>query len=240
MTKQPFSPNSVINTYIATEDSLCDFLRNVPYCPEHKDVWSPTLVTILLESCSQLDSLWQYKSKQSPFVEEKRRLNIRNYFSYYGEYLGNKWVLFYGETPEIITPYSMWSHASQYIPDQYPNHELTWWKAYNKLKHNRFINRSEAKLQCIVNALAGLFLVILRSESCRNAIAQAGWMFGDGHNIQAHLGEDSPSDKGKFTTVESKLFTYAVGWGKEPLLPGKIDWQGTCSLRFRHWVDQHS
>jgi hypothetical protein len=239
MTKQLFSPNSVINTYIATEDYLYAFLGNVPYCPEHKNVWSPILVTILLESCSQLDSLWQYESRKSPCVT-KRRLSINDYFSYYGEYLGDKWLMFYGETTEIIKPYSMWSQASQYIPQQYPKHELEWWKAYNKLKHNRFINRSEAKLQFAINALAGLFLVILRSESCRNAIAQAGWMFGDGHNIQAHLGEDSPSDKDKFITAESKLFTYAVGWGKEILLPGRIDWQGTCSLRFRHWIDQYS
>ena len=76
--------------------------------------------------------------------------------------------------------------------------------------------------------------------SCGNAIAQAGWMFGDGHNIQAHLGEDSPSDKDKFISAESKLFPYAVGWGKGILLPGGIDWRGTCSLRFRHWIAQYS
>lgn len=237
MIKQRFSANSVINSFIATEDALSEFLRFVPYCEEHKAVWSPALATIILETCSQLDSLWQYEAKQSPYVS-KRRLTINDYFQYYGEYVANKWLVFYGERSQMLQPYAVWAKASQYTAHQYQNYELQWWRAYNALKHNRFVNRSEGRLEYAVRALAGLFLAILRSELCRNAIAQAGWLLGEGHNLQANLGEDSPSVKSRFITAESRLFTYSVGWGKEPI-PAKLDWQAPCSHRFRDWLDEY-
>ena len=70
--------NSVLSWYVDAEDMLQDVLRYVPYCLEHKSVWSPKLVTILHEVCSQLDSLWFYEAIKSPFVKEDR-LNIKNY-----------------------------------------------------------------------------------------------------------------------------------------------------------------
>lgn len=139
MTKQQFSANSVIGSFIATEDALREFLRFVPYCQEHKAVWSPALVTIILETCSQLDSLWQYEARQSPCVT-KRKLTIADYFQYYGEYVANKWLVFYGETSEKLQPYAVWAKAPQYMPEQHKNYELQWWRAYNALKHNRFVN----------------------------------------------------------------------------------------------------
>lgn len=235
MTKRPFSANSVISSFIATEDALTQFLRFVPYCEEHKTVWSPALATTILETCSQLDSLWQYEARQSPCVT-KEKLTIKDYFQYYGQYVANKWLVFYGETSEKLQPYAVWAEAPQYVPEQYTNYRLQWWRAYNALKHNRFVNRSEGKLEYAVQALAGLFLSILRAESCRNAVAQAGWLFGEGHNLQANLGEDSPSVNSRFITAESRLFTYPVGWGKEPFL-SRLDWQGPCSHRFRDWLD---
>jgi len=56
--------NSVLSWYVEAEDMLQDVLRYVPYCSEHKSVWSPKLVTILHEVCSQLDSLWFYQAKK--------------------------------------------------------------------------------------------------------------------------------------------------------------------------------
>ncbi len=234
--KNIFPANAVLNTYISTENMLLDAMRVIPYCDEHEDVWSPVFATILLEVGSQLDSLWKYQAQLSPFVT-KDQLNISDYFEYFGEYLASKWVVFYGEESRIIQPYKNWSEVDEYKRNKYPNTEW-WWSAYNKVKHDRLRNRAKATIKHAVNSLAGLFLAILRVELCRDAVAQAGWLIGDGYNLQASLGEDSPSVKLNFITAETKLFTYAVGWGNESIRKS-IRWEGACSLRFRYWLDKY-
>ncbi len=239
MKKMSFPDQSVINSFVSTEEALSDFLRFVPYCAEHETVWSPRLASIILEACSQLDSLWQYQAKLSSFVP-KERLTIGHYFSYYGERMGSKWLLFYGESSEVIHPYIPWDTAKNYTRDEYPKHELEWWKAYNKLKHNRFLNQSEAQLKYAVLSVAGLFMAILACESCREAVGRVEWLSGSDifeHKLYVHLAEDSPSSKSHWVTAESKLFTYAVGWGMEPW-PERFYWTGPCSLRFKQWADQ--
>ena len=228
--------NSVINSYISTENMLVDVLRVIPYCDTHESVWSPVLVTTLLETCSQLDSLWKYEAKQSTFVT-KKKLNIKDYFAYFGEYVAPRWLVFYGEESIKLQPFDTWNNVASYQSNVYPG--LDWWAAYNKVKHDRLINQSEATLKNSTRALAGLFVAILGIESCRNAIAQADWLMGDGYNLQAWLGEDSPSTKSQYITAESKLFTYPVGWSKEKITT-KTNWNGTSSLRFRDWFDQYT
>ncbi len=234
--KDVFPANAVLNTYISTENMLIDAMRIIPYCEEHEDVWSPVFVTILLEVCSQLDSLWKYQAQLSSFVT-KTRLTIKDYFEYFGEYLAPKWVVFYGEEPQKIQPYKSWSEVNEYKSNNYPDTEW-WWSAYNKVKHDRLRNRANATLKHVVNSLAGLFLAILRFELCRSAVAQASWLIGNGYNLKASLGEDSPSVKSNFITAETKLFTYAVGWGNESIAQS-IRWDGYCSLRFRDWLDNY-
>lgn len=231
-----FPANSVLSSYISTENMLSDILRIVPYTKEHESVWSPAFSTIILESCSLIESLWKYEAKTSPYVK-KERLTIVDYFTYFGEYLAPKWVVFWGEEPEKIQPFDAWLKTSGFKERDYL--ELDWWEAYNKLKHDRLRNRTKATLRHAVRSLSVLFLAILRCEFCRNAIAQANWLYGEGQNLQAHLGEDSPSTKLEYITVESKLFTYAVGWSEEPILKN-MEWRGPCSHRFREWFDQYS
>jgi hypothetical protein len=226
--------NSVVNSYIATENMLLDVLRVVPYCQEHMNVWSPKLVTVLLESCSQLDSLWKYEARKSAYTK-RGNLSIEDYFMYFGEYIAPRWIVFYGvESTEKLEPFANWLQASNFQRGSFL--KLTWWSAYNALKHDRFRNQKEATLSNAVQALGGLFLAILRCEPCRNAIAQTDWFLDEGNNILPWLGEDSLSVKEQYIAIESNLFTYAVGWGKEPLHP-KMKWQGICSQRFRDWLE---
>lgn len=235
--------NSVLNWYVDAEDMLQDVLRYVPYCLEHKSVWSPKLVTILYEVCSQLDSLWFYEAKKSQFVKEKR-LTIENYFEYNGEKIAPLWVVFWGQEPEKIQPFKSWDKlpVTSYKKEKWKK-SLTpeWWEAYQKIKHNRLANENMATLEYAVNAVAGLFLAIIRSEDCRDDISQLGWLSCNGTtngNPQAWLGEDSPSTKRKAIAVESKLFGYAVGWSKEAIKKESI-WTGCASRRFQRWFNQY-
>lgn len=236
--KEVFPGTSVLSWYISAEQMLDDVLRVVPYCTSHENVWSPVLATVLLESCSQLDSLWNFEARQSSCVT-KKKLEIPDYFCYFGEYLAYRWVVFWGEEPEQFCPYEPWRSVSQYTTANYI--PLDWWQAYNRLKHDRLRNRQEATLKRALHALAALFLNILRCEFCRDEVAQAGWLSaapGAAHNPRTHLGEDSPSTKDAYVLAESKLFSYPVGWCKQSIGSNDL-WLGNGGHRFMLWFNEH-
>ena len=230
---------TVVNTYQRIEDSLHRVLQVVPYCDNHKQVWSDYLVTVILEACSLLDSLWRAQSWQSSCVRKSKKRNdikMFDYFKYYGEYMEPKWLVFWAEEPEHLYPFKGWSKTGNYKTKNDQNF-LDWWTAYNNFKHDRLQNRAEATLHKAVIAVSALFLAILRSEDCRVAVAQAGWLSSDHHKPEAYLGEDSPSCKNAYVLVDTKLFSYAVGWGTEEI-PHNKHWIGPANDRFRRWFYQ--
>ena len=234
--------DTVLNTYQSIEDSLHKVLQVVPYCDNHKQVWSDYLVAVLLEACSLLDSLWRAESWQSSCVRNEKKkdnLGMFDYFKYFGQYMEPKWMVFWGENPEIMYPFKGWSKTGKYKTKDDQNY-LDWWTAYNNLKHDRLENRPQATLDKAVRVVGGLFLAILRCEDCRPAIAQAGWLFCAAvHRPEVWLGEDSPNCKGHYITAETRLFSYAVGWGNEAVSP-KEKWFGpAASHRFKIWFETY-
>ena len=67
-TAPSFPGETVISSFTQLEGMFQEVLGHIPYVPEHEDVWSPSLVTILLEACSQLDSLWKFIASNTPGV----------------------------------------------------------------------------------------------------------------------------------------------------------------------------
>lgn len=233
---QKIPAETVLNTYQRIEDSLHSVLQVVPYCDNHKQVWSDHFVTVILEGCSLLDSLWRAQSCQSSCVRKRKNLKMSDYFKYYGEYMEPKWIVFWAEEPEMKYPFKGWSKTGKYKTEN-DQVFLDWWTAYNDLKHDRLQNRPKATLDKAVRAVSALFLAILRCEDCRLAIAQAGWLSSHYNKPEAYLEEDSPSCKDAYISVDTKLFSYAVGWGNEEI-PPKKHWIGPASDRFIRWFYQ--
>ncbi|MCG6536647.1 MAG: hypothetical protein L7F78_18560, partial [Syntrophales bacterium LBB04] len=101
----------------------------------HKHVWSDYLVTVILEACSLLDSLWRAQSWQSSCVQSAKKrndLNMLDYFKYYGEYMEPRWVVFWAEEPVMKYPYKGWSKTGQYKTKD-DQAFLDWWSAYNSI-----------------------------------------------------------------------------------------------------------
>ena len=218
-------------------------INTVPYCQEHENVWSPKLATVLLESCSQLESLWKYQLNlfsQQMNVNLKDKPNITDYFNYFGRDVAPSWVLFWGNQPRRISPFANWKEPEKY--ERRCNYEpLDWWIAFNDLKHDRFSNQDRATLTHTVNALSGLFIAIIKADFCRGAMEQANWISGDDYEPQ------TPLRKVHYfkVVVETSLFSYPVGWEdyavvyweNNPPLYEK-DWEGLASYRFRLWFNQ--
>ena len=57
-----------------------------------------------------------------------------------------------------LNPYLAWEN---FDPEKPSNH-LTWWKAYNEVKHNRIGCLKKATLENLLNALSALYLVEMK------------------------------------------------------------------------------
>lgn len=228
-----FPSSSVINWYIEAEKMLIEVLNFLPYCNEHKKVWSPKFITILNESCSLLDSLWRYEVNPTC-----NKLTIKDYCTYFRDRMRPKWLIFWGVRAEKIQPFKSWCAKK-------PAESLKWWQTYQDIKHNRIENYNKATLENTVNALAALFLSILRCDKCNDALEQTNWI---SHSDTCHNAITCLSDaydcknSSKFrnhdcVAAETKLFSYAVGWSYGHK-PNRI-WLGIdTSFRFRNWLNQ--
>jgi hypothetical protein len=172
-----FPDYTVMAGFRLAEQMLHNVLEVLPYCPNHENVWSPQLATVLLEIGSQLDSLWMEMLARSGMrvVEE----GIMGYFLHIGKDFARRWVVFWADEPNIIQPFAEWDLSQHRLSDYIP---LPWWQAYNKVKHNRLEHREKATLNNAVTALAGLFLAIVHCPQMAEAMAQEQWVMID----QAH------------------------------------------------------
>ena len=229
-----------VKTFQRIEAQLSKFLEYVPYCHAHKGVWSDALSGILLDSCTLLDSLWRARSKKSSYVKKLREnLNMLDYFKFFGGDMVPRWLVFWGEESVKVTPFAGWSKTGRFAGKndfQTPG----WWKAYTNVKHDRLLNREDATLEVVVRAVGALLLAILSEEDCREPATRAGWLAHRPEMVAAHLCEDSISCKKQWITVETRLFTYAVGWGREPILK-RQKWAVPqySSARFMEWYDAY-
>src|SRR4051812_16913111 len=133
---------SVIVWFTSTERMLSDVIDVVPYEPAHFDVWSPRLVTVLLEACSQLDSLLKHEASQTP-APIRGKIDIVKYFELFGKHLADKWSVFWSDEPTKVHPFEEWRGLASYTKTSYKGRELPWWSAYNDVKHDRILNRKE-------------------------------------------------------------------------------------------------
>lgn len=235
MTAKTIPTESLVNSFIRVEKQLVESLHYIPYCDEHHDVWSDLFVPIIIESCTLLDSYWNAQSKLSPYVEENN-LSIVDYFRFFGERVESDWILFRGEKIEKIYPYKGWTKTGKF-KTQNDYETLDWWKSYNQLKHNRLLNRKSAKLIGAVKALSALLLAMINSDHCKESIENAEWLEGNSINPKVHLGNNDQAARSEWVVLQTRLFTYPVGWTKTKK-DTSLMWLGPGKAAFKQWFDQ--
>jgi hypothetical protein len=206
----------IIRSFSYVESLLSDFLGAVPYEPDATGqmppdkVWSPRLATILQETCSQLDSYCRHDLVQA---KDGRDHTMADYQRHFGAWLEPRKVFFWqGESghPVRVQPFQQWAGGGQ---------SLDWWVAYNKVKHDRISHRKQATLKNCVDALAGLFLVIVRlagrQDAVKEMLAASGWWRVTG----ADAGDIAEGDETtiwqnlhKYSVIETNLFSFPLGW----------------------------
>lgn len=147
-----------VNTFQELENQLSKCLEYIPFIGENKNTISPKFVTLILESCSLIESIFKIR------VEE--RGGLKKYAKIFEPvaHLEDKICLFLSAPLTFFTPYSNWTRK---VPD--------WWIAYNKLKHDRINNYKCATYENSIHSIAALHLLITRHPDFTNQIIKKGW-----------------------------------------------------------------
>lgn len=211
---------NIFGWYQSLEEQLIEFLDIVPAHVQNKKVWSPRLATIIVESCELVDSVFRHFSQEtSKFKEINRKSNelkLPDYAELYKDLmLYKRKVIFLVRPPEYRVPFDNWLDSFSEAPK--------WWSIHNKLKHDRFKNILNAKLENAINSLAGSLLVITAVPELGPYLISQKWFNLGGFNPEVAV---ELSQKGfnctQTFTVETSIFVVVLGQ-KNFKLPDNID-----------------
>ena len=194
-------------------------------------MWSPTLAACILEACSQLDSFWKASANQSP----ANGPDIRDHFVRFGESVAGRWLVAWGDEGRELCPFASWNPACTRTKADYQ--PLGWWQAHNDIKHDRWANIRQATLENAVNAVAGLFLAIVRSAECVDALVEANW-FRSSLATSYAVGQTSDgTESPEFgISIESAILSYASGSSHAGFERNLIRYR-CCTHRFCRWLE---
>ena len=147
-------------------------------CPENQAIFSHKIYELLLRACTEVESL----CKQIFEANNKTAKNIIRFSDL--------------ESAMKLSSYSVNSYGFSY-PEFYPfekfkstvprdNRSPVWYKAYNNVKHNRLENFSDASLKNVIEAVGGVYVLLV-----------ASYGLGFDHNLKMsyhhHHMEDTPT-----------------------------------------------
>ena len=120
---------------------------------DNKLTYSHRIYELLLRTCTEFEN--NCKGILIANGYDKKNLNAEDYFkinraSKLSEYEVK--INIWSPSPRVIYPFKDWD-VEQYSP-------LSWYQDYNKVKHNRSENFPKANLENLLNAVAGLYVVL--------------------------------------------------------------------------------
>lgn len=139
-----------------------DFEKSLEYVhpmPSHYKVYSLRNYEFLLRACTEFESVCKTELYKSGKALPNEHLNITRYFeleSHYRRKLSSYQVGFNFNPQQFMRPLGNWANS----------HSLTWYQSYNFVKHNREAKFEEASLENVMNAIAGLFVLLVAAELC--------------------------------------------------------------------------
>ena len=144
------------NYFLSLESRALTISRYVEFDSKNFDTFSIELAGLLMAASAECDVL--LKRRTSEIDSESKAENVNQYFD----------VVVNGPMPSILearvllprfhlelAPFQQWAK----------NSPPAWWTANNKVKHERDAHFNRANLGHALNALGGLFLVVLETFS---------------------------------------------------------------------------
>ncbi len=229
MINRPFPAQTVINSFLFVEELLKECLSFIPY-PEQAQTWSPRLATVILEACTQLDSLWHSMAVEVGSATADQWTTMKDYVTWHAGFLAPRWIVFFGgNQPCLLLPFQSWRSTPPATP--------AWWDAYNDLKHDRWINRSKATAKNAVNAVGALCIVLVTCDLCTEAVYDSEWLtLGMAPSALEGLSHIQHYMDG---VAETGLFAYPYDYHDREIMQNQF-WASEASSRFMRWFSTYS
>ncbi len=141
--------------FITLDSDLKEASRYVDIGQENFSTFSIEFVRLLLAAGSEIDVVAKLlcckidPSKEYKIIDDYRDAIMTRFPKYYSVII---------DIPQYelhLTPWQDWNCGKN----------PSWWKAYNNVKHHRDSNFKDANLENTINAVAGLFVMILYLHS---------------------------------------------------------------------------
>ena len=132
--------------------------RYVTHSNKNKDVYSDEFSSIILLSCSELDSLFKQLCIIRGIKSKGKHFQIKDYAPLIKELFTNS----LGVSPSIgtLNNDSIILFPFNNIDVSVPYADLIWWEAYQAIKHNRIQNVVKGSLSNAILSVAAHFLVL--------------------------------------------------------------------------------
>ena len=197
--------------YQSIEKRLLEITDIVPFASESdlKKIQSPRLVPIIVETCSVVDTLLRplmpdkFK-RPGPKGREITRKGA-NIYDYYRELEKSlklkqtKSLLLQG-IPILLCPFANWSDDS--------NKPILWWRAYNRLKHDRIKASKEANLFHCINALCALMQLMTKIPEVMEFSLRFNWVQTAGYNPILVIEDVTTINSSKFVAYSQFFATF--------------------------------
>lgn len=164
------------NYFLALESDVERLARFVEFTTDNFGAYSIEMAHLFLAAASEVDVV--AKQLCSAIGEEYKASNIEQYRSVLRDRFPDleRSSVFLPRYGLELKPWDNWRK------DETPD----WWRAHNSVKHQRGEHFSQANLKNVLNAMAGLFLLILfyyRESSGREKIDQPPILFAPPLNL---------------------------------------------------------
>jgi len=140
------------NYFLSLEDDLIKLSRWIEFDKSNFDCFSLEMVRLLIVASSEVDVVAKMLCKEISGNNRARSISPYQYTiidEYEGVSSARIQMPRYGLT---LTPWDEWKT---------PNSPPIWWQENNKVKHHRSEHYSKATLKNVLNAIAGLLVLLL-------------------------------------------------------------------------------
>jgi hypothetical protein len=170
----PFTRGLAWYRYKGLEEEFIQATKYFPFEKKHKEIWSDFFGDLLIKTCNSIDSFFRNMLKDKdatpscpyPHVQELQNSRRKKDIYYFRDFFEPIYAL---SGAEVDIAYGLTFYDAKFRPfDKFRENDIpAWWTAYNHVKHTWFDCLEEATLECVISALAGLFLLNVLNTSSR-------------------------------------------------------------------------
>ena len=151
-------PSIYWNSFSTLYSDLEESLRYVNPIKEHFNVYSLRFYELLIRASTEFESLCKEKVIELKLSKSKE-LSIKDYYllnNHFEKKLSKVSVGYLFPSPLFINPLEEWKKS----------HQLSWYKSYNNVKHNRVRNFQEANLENVLKSIGAFFIILDAFDIC--------------------------------------------------------------------------